>query len=378
MATAQLLTAGAVALAGLTGLLPGTGSLGAGSVEVGSLASATPPPRVDYVNAITLPTDLEFGGSRVGGLSGIDYDRASGEFVAISDNRGEQGPVRLYTLGLPLDNGRLATARFDEVVHLRDTDDAPYAPRTADTESVRWLPGRAGYVYTSEGEAKVARPGFIREASPDGGFVRDVPLPDHFTPRLDRDGALVSGIRDNLGFEAMTLSHAGSRVTAVSENALAQDGPAASLGGTSPSRLVILDRASGADLGEYVYPVDPVPAGGLAQATGVAEILAADDDSYLTLERTMIPGQGFTGKIYWTTTDGADDVSGTPELTGSERPMRKELLFDFGTVTPDSDCIEGITWGPRLPDGSRSLVVVADDNFGLAGRTTFHLLSVSR
>lgn len=378
MATAHLLTAGAVALAGLTGLLPGTGSLGAGSVDAGSLAGANPPARVDYVNSLTLPADLGFGGSRVGGLSGIDYDRATGEFVAISDNRGEQGPVRLYTLGLPLENGRLATARFDQVVQLRDTDDAPYAPRSADTESVRWLPGRAGYLYTSEGEARIGRPGFVREASLDGGFIRDVPLPDHFTPRLGPDGAVTSGIRDNLGFEAMTLSHDGSRVTAVSENALAQDGPAASLDGTSPSRLVILDRASGTDLGEYTYPVDAVPAGGMPQATGVAEILAADDGAYLTLERTMIPGQGFTGKIYWTTTDGADDVKDIPALTGTERPMRKELLFDFATVAADSDCIEGITWGPRLPDGSRSLVVVADDNFGLAGRTTFHLLSVSR
>ncbi|MFC9514668.1 esterase-like activity of phytase family protein [Nocardiaceae bacterium NPDC056970] len=378
MATAHLLTAGAVALAGLTGLLPGTGSLGAGSVDAGSLAGANPPARVDYVNSLTLPADLGFGGSRVGGLSGIDYDRATGEFVAISDNRGEQGPVRLYTLGLPLENGRLATARFDQVVQLRDTDDAPYAPRSADTESVRWLPGRAGYLYTSEGEARIGRPGFVREASLDGGFIRDVPLPDHFTPRLGPDGAVTSGIRDNLGFEAMTLSHDGSRVTAVSENALAQDGPAASPDGTSPSRLVILDRASGTDLGEYTYPVDAVPAGGMPQATGVAEILAADDGAYLTLERTMIPGQGFTGKIYWTTTDGADDVKDIPALTGTERPMRKKLLFDFATVAADSDCIEGITWGPRLPDGSRSLVVVADDNFGLAGRTTFHLLSVSR
>ncbi len=63
----------------------------------------------------------------------------------------------------------------------------------------------------------------------------------------------MSGIRDNLGFEAMTLSHDGSRVAAVSENALVQDGPAASLDGPSPSRLVVLDRATGADVGEYVY-----------------------------------------------------------------------------------------------------------------------------
>ncbi len=102
----------------------------------------------------------------MGGLSGIDFDEASGEFVAISDNRGEQGPVRLYTLDLPLEDGRLTTARFDEVVHLRDVDGAPYAPRTADTESVRWLPDRGGYIYTSEGESRTGRPGFVGKRPP--------------------------------------------------------------------------------------------------------------------------------------------------------------------------------------------------------------------
>lgn len=377
MAFPQLVAAGTLALASVSGLLPGTGSLGAGSLDAGSLAGATPPAHVGYVDSLTLPDDLSFGGYPVGGLSGIDFDRATGEYVAISDNRGEAGPVRLYTLGLPLDGGKLTTARIDSQVSLLDTDGAPYARRAADTESVRWLPRRAGYVYTSEGEAKIGRPGFVREAGTGGEFVRDIPLPDYYTPRLDDNGTLVSGIRDNLGFEGMTLSPDGRRVIAVSENALAQDGPAASTAGPSPSRLLVLDRPSGTDLGEYVYPVDAVPTGGMPEATGVAEILAADDGAFLTLERTMIPGQGFTGKIYWTTTEGADDVAGRPALDGSERPMRKELLFDFASVVSDADCIEGITWGPRLPDGSRSLVVVADNNFGLAGHTTFHLLSVS-
>ncbi|MCL2536609.1 MAG: esterase-like activity of phytase family protein [Nocardiaceae bacterium] len=378
MAIPQFVAAGAVALASLSSVLPGTGSLGVGSLDTRSLTGAIPPAHVDYVDSLTLPDDLSFGGYPVGGLSGIDFDQATGEYVAISDNRGEAGPVRLYTLGLPLEAGKLTTARLDSQVSLLDTDGAPYARRAADTESVRWLPNRSGFVYTSEGEAKIGRPGFIREAGTGGDFVRDIPLPDYYAPRLDGNGTLVAGIRDNLGFEGMTLSPDGRRVIAVSENALVQDGPAASTDRTSPSRLLVLDRASGANLGEYVYPVDAVPAGGMPEATGVAEILADDDGGYLTLERTMVPGRGFTGKVYWTTTEGADNVAGAPALSGSERAMRKELLFDFASVTEDSDCIEGITWGPRLPDGSRSLIVVADNNFGLAGHTTFHLLSVSK
>ncbi len=115
----------------------------------------------------------------------------------------------------------------------------------------------------------------------------------------------------------------------------------------------------------------------MAQATGVAEILAAATDAYLTLERTLIPGRGFTGKIYRTTIDGADDVQDVPALTGAERLMSKELVFDFATVAEDSDASRASRGDPPARRLS-SLVVVADDNFGLAGRTTFHLRSVSR
>lgn len=370
---------GAVAAAVLTAL-GGLGSTGDGAPDLGSAAPDSAP-RASYVNAVTVPNDLSFDGQLVGGLSGIDYAADLDEYVTISDNRGESGPVRLYTHRLPIVDGRLAAPQFDTLVPLLDTNGQPYAPRAADTESVRWTPDRTGYLYTSEGEAKRGVGGFIREATLDGHVVRDLPLPDAFQPKLDGAGTLVSGIRDNLGFEAMTLSKDGATVTAVSENALVQDGPETSPTTGSPSRLVRIDRTGGRDLGEYVYPVDQVPAPADAKpgtyTNGVAEIIPAGPDSYLTLERNFVLGKGFSGKIYWTTTAGAENVAGKAAVTGSERPMTKKLVFDFASLGADSDCIEGMTWGPRLPDGSRSLVLAADNNFGLAGRTTFHLLAVA-
>ncbi|WP_078940655.1 esterase-like activity of phytase family protein [Streptomyces cellulosae] len=78
-----------------------------------------------------------------------------------------------------------------------------------------------------------------------------------------------------------------------------------------------------------------------------------------------------------TSTIGATDVNGKEALSGTEKPMRKKLLHDFTTSGTDADNVEGITWGPRLPDGSRSLVLVTDDNFGFnGGATKFHLLAV--
>ena len=46
--------------------------------------------------------------------------------------------------------------------------------------------------------------------------------------------------------------------------------------------------------------------------------------------------------------------------------MQKTLLYDLGTLGIRLDNVEGMTFGPTLADGRRSLVLVADDNFSLA------------
>ncbi|MFC9357296.1 esterase-like activity of phytase family protein [Rhodococcus sp. NPDC057014] len=356
MATARTLVSAALPLA-LT--FPGFGS-----VDFGSAAPPPALPVIGYVGSVGVPTGERYAGEVIGGLSGIDYDAARDRYVAISDDRGEQGPVRLFTLTLPIRDGALSAPVFDGVTVLRDVDGNPYVPGSADTESVRWNPGTDGYLYTSEGADRAGVGGFIRQASGDGRVVRDLPLPDAYRSVLGENGAIVSGIRDNLGFEAMTVAPDGSDVSAMTENALAQDGPPANPQGPTSAKLLKLDRASGAYLGEWEYPADAVPPGAVPEATGVSEILAVDGHTYLVLERTMIPGRGFTGKLYLASADGPAGR------------MDKQRVFDFADVLPDSDCVEGITWGPTLPDGSRSLVVVTDDNFGRAGRTTFHLLAV--
>ncbi|MFB7722444.1 esterase-like activity of phytase family protein [Nocardia sp. NPDC056100] len=330
---------------------------------------------VRLLSSVNVPDDFVFDGQLVGGLSGIDFRPVEQTYLAISDNRGESGPVRAYTLRLPIDkDGKLGTPEFQRQILLKDTDGTPYAPRSIDPESIRWNPNGQSMIYTSEGEAKVGRPGFIREAALDGGFIRDIPVPDAFTPRLD-GGQVVSGIRDNLGFEAMDLPQGGSSVVAVSENALAQDGPAASPDAESRARFVGLNSHDGADIAEYIYPVDRVAPGGVPAATGISEILADGADRFLTLERSMIPNVGFTARIYSTSTAGATPVTGAAVAPANATPMSKELLFDFRAAGIDPQCVEGITRGPTV-NGQRTLVVVSDNNFGVVGKTMFHLLAV--
>ncbi|EME15423.1 esterase-like activity of phytase family protein [Rhodococcus triatomae] len=352
-----------------------------GTADFGSSGSSAGHLKLTYVNSITVPTGTLFEGVPIGGLSGIDYNPATGEYVAISDNRGEQGPVRYYSLTLPLDPaGKLSTAEFTGQHSLLDTDQTPFAPKTADTESIRFLPGSDNLLYTSEGSPKLNLPGFVREAARDGRFVRDYTLPDAYAPTA----APPAGFRENLGFEAMTVDRAGTTITAASENALAQDGPAISDTVGSTSRFLRLDRAGGENRGEFVYPVDPIrPAPGevinpISSVNGIGEILAVGDFDYLVLERNVTAQSGFSVRLYKTSVHGAQNVAGKTALDGTERAMRKELAFDFNAAGINPECVEGITWGPVLPDGTRTLVLVADDNFGLAGSTTFHLLTDGR
>ena len=45
-------------------------------------------------------------------------------------------------------------------------------------------------------------------------------------------------------------------------------------------------------------------------------------------------------------------------------PARKRLLLDLEKIGLERvDNIEGISWGPRLENGRRSLVMISDDNF---------------
>ncbi|MFF5006350.1 esterase-like activity of phytase family protein [Streptomyces phaeochromogenes] len=375
-----------LAAAGLLGSLALTNGFAA---ETGAADSSGKPQDVRLLDTLTVPAGTTELGMPFGGLSGIDYDPRSGEYVAVSDDRSENGKARFYTLRLPLDGAEFADDKpdLDGLTVLADTTGEPFAPKAVDPEAIRWTPGGESLLWTSEGASSAGQPAFVREAATSGGYVRELPLPKAYAPVRSASGTLTAGVRNNQALEGLTLSPDGRKVATITENALVQDGPAAGLTVKSPSRLLLMDRQTGKPEAEHVYEVDPIsdaptaplpaPVGTYAADRGVSEILAINETDYLTVERSFASGVGFSIRLYWTSTLGATDVNGKDALSGTEKPMPKKLLYDFTTSGTDADNVEGITWGPRLPDGSRSLVLVADDNFGFNGSVTkFHLLSV--
>ncbi|MCY2968296.1 MAG: esterase-like activity of phytase family protein, partial [Planctomycetota bacterium] len=104
------------------------------------------------------------------------------------------------------------------------------------------------------------------------------------------------------------------------------------------------------------------------------ELLALDAENFLAVERSFSTGVGNRIRIYNVNISGATDVSGLNALTGSETPVSKSLLFDLDVLGITLDNIEGITLGPKLANGNRSVILVSDNNFSGTQFTQFIVL----
>ncbi|MCJ0906751.1 esterase-like activity of phytase family protein [Rhodococcus sp. ARC_M6] len=346
---------------------------------------------ITHLDSMQVTDGLTPFGVPLGGISGIDYDDATGRYWAISDDRAEKGPARFYTLELTLGpDGRFATDApvVTGMTPIADQGGEPYPKKGVDPESIRLVHDSTDIVYTSEGDASKLIAPLVRRATAQGEFVRDYALPSQYLPAADASGIQVTGVRNNLALEGLTFSPDGSKIVAVTENSLVQDGQIPSPTNGTDSRVIMFDSAGGDVVDEYIYAVEPIsgtypdmvsPTGFTLKADrGVTEILAVDNNEYLVIERGAVPGKGSEVQIYWASTEGATTVIDKEKLDGTETPMRKKLLFDFSDTGANPDNVEGITWGPTLSDGTRTLVLSADDNFNPEGgqHNMFHVLAV--
>ncbi|WP_433266845.1 esterase-like activity of phytase family protein [Actinosynnema sp. CS-041913] len=307
---------------------------------------------VRFVAEHVLPQGTTFEGTKVGGLSGLDRDPWTGEYVLISDDR---AAARFYTARI----SARGVPTFTAVHALRDRTGAQYPPNTVDPEDIRVDPRTGRYVWSQEGDrgTSLVDPS-VREATRTGEFVREYELADNLKTRPD------SGTRRNEAFEGLALVH-GKAVTAV-EGPLLQDGPPADHTRGAVSRITAQtpDRV----LAQYAYQQEPVFAPG--GSTGVTAILPDGHGRFLVLERSFVPDVGNKVRLFEATTRGATNVKDR-SLAGAE-PMRKRLLADLADFPLSKvDNVEGMAWGAH-----RTLVLVSDDNFSASQVTQFIVLAL--
>ncbi|WP_344126636.1 esterase-like activity of phytase family protein [Saccharopolyspora halophila] len=327
------------------------------------VATADPAPRTELIGETTLPHAMRFEGTTVGGLSGIDHDPATDEYLLISDDRSQRQPARTYT-------GRFEGGEFRLTgTHpLLRPDGSTYPPGSVDPEDVRYDPRSGRTWWTSEGERgdRLIDPA-IRSAGADGRHTGGIPIADNLRMAAE------TGPGQNEALEGLTFAAGGALLVTAMEGPLLQDGESPTTEHGALARLTVQDR-TGRVLGQHAYPLDPVFAEsptGDAGNNGISAILSDGRGGYLVVERSYVSGVGNSIRIYRADPRGATDVQHVDSLADAEvRPVRKRLLADLSEFDLSAvDNIEGITWGPRLPDGRRTLVLVSDDNFS-AGQTT--------
>ncbi|MEM7593122.1 MAG: esterase-like activity of phytase family protein, partial [Cyanobacteria bacterium P01_A01_bin.83] len=222
---------------------------------------------------------------------------------------------------------------------------------------------------SSEGNPTQDVEPFIAEFDPKtGNKLAALRIPERY---LASEQAPDQGIQENLAFESLTINRTGLpedpfRVFTAVESALIQD---ESYAGEEQARVRLLHYVVNPVgkpvlLAEHLYLLEPALPEVIAN--GLTELLALPTEGYfLSLERTF----GFAGagaKIFQVVIGNATDTTNITSLQGNiaqVQPLRKKLLLDLANLGIYLDNLEGMTIGPRLPDGSRSLLLISDDNF---------------
>ena len=125
-----------------------------------------------------------------------------------------------------------------------------------------------------------------------------------------------------------------------------------------------------------LFPATPSNA---FKLNGIPDLLSIGNKQFIVLERSFSTGRlPCTIKIFLSDLNDATDISATTSLKEQPaiKPATKKLLLNMDELGMYIDNIEGVTFGPDLPNGHRTLLLVADNNFALIEKTQFFLFEV--
>ena len=321
-------------------------------------------PRITFLGEVNFPTGLKFKNTEVGGLSGITYNGDKQIYYAISDDRSSKAAARFYTLEIDLDREKISeeTVTFIDVTTLLNETGQPFPPLSIDSEGITFT--QKSLFISSEGDRERQIQPFIREFSLVGKQLQSLPIPEKFLIQPD------SGVINNRALENLTVTPSKKYLFTATENALIQDGTEANISTGSPCRILQYDLIKGEAKKEFLYITEPITStsnnfAGF-ETNGLAEIIALDDTHLLSLERSFSLDTGNVIKLFQVDLSNADNIQKINSLNNQFThisPVKKELLSDLSNLELILDNIEGMTFGPKLADGQRSLILVSDNNF---------------
>lgn len=336
---------------------------------------------LDYLDQYEL-TQSEVKDPDFGGLSGLFYDRQTNEYQAIADAK--QNP-RFYRLAIQLDESDPGHPKFSSIAVLGKTflteplNDFQEAV-SLDPEGIVQAPNQKLYV-TSEGLGLKNPPLIGVFDATTGDWQERLPSPLRYLS--DQDGVeQTQGIYPNFGFESLAISPEGDRLFTATESPLVQD-----IHGdqSAPHAFVrFLHYWIGVGdpylVAEHIYPLES-PSFGMV-FNGLSEMTSVDvGGHFLFLERSVSPQKDYSAQIFQGAIGEASDtvkIETIPDPLGAIVPIQKQSLFDLSTLDFPVSNLEGMTFGPTLKDGSRTLILLSDNGFNAQEPTQFLLFRLQQ
>jgi hypothetical protein len=358
----------------------------------------------------------------LGFFSDLYYDRYENVYYGLSD-RGPGGGVISYqtrvqkfSLDVNPNTGAIANFKVLETILFTKegnnynglnpkllNGDSSILGLSFDPEGLAIAPNGNFYISDEYGPS-------VYEFKPNGAFVRAFTTPANLIPKagntpnyLDGRPTITAGRQDNRGFEGLTMSPDGSKLYAMLQDPLVNEGASNDGRRSQNLRLVEFDTKTGESTAQYVYQLesladinnripgttDDFTATQQGRSIGISAITALNDKEFLVLERDNrgIGVDDPTGKnpigskrAYKISLTDATDVSqtslaGINDLPGGVKPVSKSLFFDIaGELVKNGQKIpekfEGLAIGPQLADGSYAVLVGTDNDYSVTQNST--------
>ncbi len=328
-----------------------------------------------FIGEQIIPENTIYKDTKVGGLSSIDY--ANGKYYLISDAK--RKPIRFYEMELTFDATNFTDYKINNLIIIQNE------VKRVDPEALRFDKTSNHFLWASEGSLFKGISPAVFEISKTGEAIKT-----HATPAILQVSKTpkTKGPRKNGTFEGLSMSKNENYYWVGMELPLKQDGNEPQLHKDNyPVRISKINKNTGTLDFQFAYHLDKIPRdskpAGKYTVNGLSEILELDEKRMLIIERAYASGHkdgGNTIKIYIADYSKASDISKIESLKGTNYiPATKKLLINLDTIRTHLtngviDNIEGVTFGPTLKNGNKTLLVVSDNNFNQFGKQLNQLI----
>jgi hypothetical protein len=343
-----------------------------------------------FIGMVDIPFNHKFKNTTVGGLSGIDYDAANNLYYLISDDRSDKNPARFYTAKIFISLKGIDSLVFADVKYLHQQNGYVYPNniqdrhKTPDPEAIRYNPVNSYLAWSSEGERIIKtndtvliNPSVIT-VNTNGKYIDSFALPANLKMNVTEKGPRRNGV-----FEGMSFADNFRTLFVNVEEPLYEDGPRADVVDNNAFiRIIKFDVKHKKSTAQFAYKLEPVAYAARPEnefkINGVPDILSLGNNRLLVIERSFSTGRlPCTIKIFMADLNNATDISSIAlKDDKSFTSASKTKLLNMDDLGIYIDNIEGVTFGPVLPNGHKTLLFIADNNFTVVEKSQVLLFEV--